>query len=226
MSKILTANNVCKSYESGKIKVAALKPTSITINQGEIAVIIGKSGSGKSTLLNVLGGLIKPDSGEVLLSEQSIYTVKEKQRAKIRNMNCGFIYQSFNLINELSVINNIRLPFDIAGKPYDKTKERDLLDILGLTERRTFFPCQLSGGERQRVAIARALLIEPSVILADEPTGNLDLESGKNLMNFIKSTNESRNQTFVIVTHDLEWLKLANTVYRMSDGILSTESGV
>lgn len=223
MSKVLTATNIRKSYVSGKIKVSALKETTIDINRGEIVVIVGKSGSGKSTLLNVLGGLIKPDTGKVLLGEKSLYEIKERQRAEIRNKDCGFVYQSFNLINELSVMNNIRLPFDIAGKPYEIKKEKELLSLLNLEKRKTFYPCQLSGGERQRVAIARALLIEPNIILADEPTGNLDLESGKNLMDFIKSTNEKQKQTYVVVTHDLEWLKIAHTIYRMSDGVLSVE---
>jgi putative ABC transport system ATP-binding protein len=223
MEKLLTANNVKKNYVSGKIKVSALKNTELDINKGEIAVIIGKSGSGKSTLLNVLGGLIKPDAGQVLLCGKSLYDLKEKQRAEIRNTDCGFIYQNFNLINELSVINNIRLPFDIAGKPYEIKKEKELLSVLGIEKRKTFYPCQLSGGEKQRVAIARALLIEPSVILADEPTGNLDSDSGKKLMEFIKSTNEQKKQTYVVVTHDLEWLKIAHTVYRMSDGVLTPE---
>lgn len=223
MDKVLTANNVQKDYKSGKIKVSALKKTTIDINHGEIVVIIGKSGSGKSTLLNVLGGLIKPDSGQVLLSGKSLYDIKEKQRAEIRNTDCGFIYQNFNLINELSVINNIRLPFDIAGRSYEIKREKELLSLLGLENRKTFYPCQLSGGEKQRVAIARALLIEPSVILADEPTGNLDLDSGKKLMEFIKQTNEQQKQTYIVVTHDLEWLKIAHTVYRMSDGVLTPE---
>ena len=152
-----------------------------------------------------------------------IYKLGEKERAKIRNQKCGFIYQTFNLINELSVINNIRLPFDIAGKPYDTKRERELLAILDLEKRKHFYPSQLSGGERQRTAVARALLMQPSIILADEPTGNLDLESGNKLMAFVKRTNEEQGQTYVIVTHDLEWLKIAHKVYRMSDGKLVRE---
>ena len=223
MDRILTVKNISKSYKIGNAQVHALKSTTLEIKKGEIVVVIGKSGSGKSTLLNVLGGLIVPDSGEVLLDGKNLYALSEKERARIRNQKCGFIYQNFNLINELSVINNIRLPFDIAGKPYNTKREKDLLDILDLGKRRNFYPTQLSGGERQRTAVARALLMEPSIILADEPTGNLDLESGNKLMAFVKRTNREQGQTYVIVTHDLEWLKIAHTVYRMSDGRLERE---
>lgn len=159
----------------------------------------------------------------MLLDGKNLYALSEKERARIRNQKCGFIYQNFNLINELSVINNIRLPFDIAGKPYNTKREKELLDVLDLGKRRNFYPTQLSGGERQRTAVARALLMEPSIILADEPTGNLDLESGNKLMAFVKRTNREQGQTYVIVTHDLEWLKIAHTVYRMSDGRLERE---
>ena len=223
MDSILTVKNISKSYKMGNAQVHALKRTTLEIKKGEIVVVIGKSGSGKSTLLNVLGGLIVPDSGEVLLDGKNLYALSEKERARIRNQKCGFIYQNFNLINALSVINNIRLPFDIAGKPYNTKREKELLDILDLGKRRNFYPTQLSGGERQRTAVARALLMEPSIILADEPTGNLDLESGNKLMAFVKRTNREQGQTYVIVTHDLEWLKIAHTVYRMSDGRLERE---
>lgn len=223
MDRILNVKDISKSYKIGSTKVQALKSTTLEIKKGEIVVVIGKSGSGKSTLLNILGGLIVPDSGEVMLDGKNLYGLSEKERAKIRNQKCGFIYQNFNLINELSVINNIRLPFDIAGKPYNIKKEKELLDILDLGKRRNFYPVQLSGGERQRTAVARALLMEPSIILADEPTGNLDLESGNKLMAFVKRTNREQGQTYVIVTHDLEWLKIAHTVYRMSDGRLERE---
>ena len=223
MDRILNVKNISKSYKIGSTKVQALKSTTLEIKKGEIVVVIGKSGSGKSTLLNILGGLIVPDSGEVMLDGTNLYGLSEKERAKIRNQKCGFIYQNFNLINELSVINNIRLPFDIAGKPYNIKREKELLDILDLGKRRNFYPAQLSGGERQRTAVARALLMEPSIILADEPTGNLDLESGNKLMAFVKRTNREQGQTYVIVTHDLEWLKIAHIVYRMSDGRLEQE---
>ena len=150
--------------------------------------------------------------------------VLHRERAQIRNRKCGFVYQNFSLIHELSVLNNIRLPFDIAGKPYDRAREEELLSVLGLEDRTHFYPLQLSGGERQRVAVARALLMRPAIVLADEPTGNLDLESGRRLMAFVQRTNREWGQTFVVVTHDPEWLKIAHTVYRMSDGVLRREA--
>lgn len=217
------AESISKDYKVGNAVVHALKPTSFEVEPGSIVVIIGKSGSGKSTLLNLLGGLLVPDTGKVLIDGKDLYKLRESERSQIRNRKIGFIYQSFNLINELSVINNIRLPYDIAGKPYDLQKERELLSLLGLEERIHFYPQQLSGGERQRTAAARALLMEPSVILADEPTGNLDLESGNKLKAFVRNANEKKGQTFVIVTHDLDWINFAHTVYRMSDGILTRE---
>ena len=155
---------------------------------------------------------------------RNIYGVGEAQRAKIRNTDIGFTFQSYNLINELTVINNIRLPRDIAGRPYDHAREEEILDMLGISERRSFYPPQLSGGERQRTAIARALYMKPSVILADEPTGNLDSESGRAFMDFVKLSNEKIGQTYVIVTNDMEWLNIAHSVYRMKDGVLTVEA--
>jgi ABC-type antimicrobial peptide transport system, ATPase component len=219
----LEAKDICKNYYSGKYRVEALKTTSFSVSEGSINVIAGKSGSGKSTLLNILGGLIKPDAGQVFVEQQSLYEVSDSKRTCLRNQKIGFIFQRYNLINELSIINNIRLPFDIAGLPYDVQAEKEIVSMLEINERLSFYPEQLSGGECQRTAIARALLMKPAIILADEPTGNLDLESGKNVMNFVETTNRERNQTYVIVTHDLEWLKIAHYVYKMSDGILSAE---
>jgi putative ABC transport system ATP-binding protein len=144
MLTLLSAEKVRKTYRMGSVEVHALKETTFTVSQGEIAVIIGKSCSGKSTLLNVLGGLIKPEEGSVYITGESIYDLKERERAKIRNQKCGFVFQSFNIINELTVLNNIRLPFDIAGKPYRKDRENELLELLNLEERKTFYPCQLS----------------------------------------------------------------------------------
>lgn len=223
MSTVLEARNISKNFYSGKYKVEALKKTSFIVNKGNIIVVVGKSGSGKSTLLNVLGGLIKPDGGQVLVEQLSLYEVSESERTRLRSRKIGFIFQSFNLINELSVINNIRLPLDITGIAYDEKTEKEVVNMLDIGERLDFYPEQLSGGERQRTAIARALLMRPAIILADEPTGNLDLESGKNIMNFVETTNREYNQTYIVVTHDLEWLKIAHHIYKMSDGIIVPE---
>jgi len=217
MNKALNAAGISKTYKSGGDKVSALKKCDFSVNSGDKVAIIGKSGSGKSTLLNVIGGLCPPDTGEVTVAEKSVYKIGETERAALRTRKIGFIYQSFNLIDELSVINNIRLPFDIARIPYDKKLEEELIDRLGIGHRLSFYPQQLSGGERQRVAIVRALLMKPDIILADEPTGNLDAKSGSEVMNFVRES----NQTYIIVTHDMEWTKLATVVYKMSDGVMT-----
>lgn len=223
MNDVLQASNISKNFYSDRVKVEALKPTNLSISGGSINVIIGRSGSGKSTLLKVLGGLIKPDDGQVLIEEQSIYSLSEASRTRLRSLKVGFVFQEFNLIYELSVINNIRLPFDINRLPYDLQTEKEIISMLDLENRLAFYPDQLSGGERQRTAIARALLMKPSIILADEPTGNLDSDSGKNVMDFVETSNRLRNQTYVIVTHDVEWLKIAHHAFRMCDGNLTAE---
>jgi putative ABC transport system ATP-binding protein len=220
---VLQAKQICKSYYSDKFKVEALKRTDFIVHEGSIIVIVGKSGSGKSTLLKVLGGLIKPDEGQVLIDQIPLYEISESKRTRLRSTKIGFIFQEFNLINELSIINNIRLPFDINGLHYDIKEEEEIVGMLEIKKRLHFYPEQISGGERQRTAIARALLLKPSIILADEPTGNLDLESGKNVMDFVEMSNCKNKQTYVIVTHDVEWLRIAHHVYRMSDGILKAE---
>ena len=218
--KILIAENIVRTYSSGGQKVNAIKGINLTVMKGEIVIIVGRSGSGKTTFLNVLGGLLTPDSGNVLIRGKSLYKLSEKERAAIRNKEYGFVFQNFNLINELSVLNNIRLPYDIASKYYDIELERKVLKMLGLEKRVKFYPEQLSGGEKQRVAIARALLMNPKIILAYESTGNLDGESRKNFMNFVMKNNEKYQQTFLIVTHDIEWKKIAHRVYTMDDGKL------
>jgi putative ABC transport system ATP-binding protein len=223
VNDVLQASNICKNYYSNSVKVEALKPTNLNISVGSINVFFGRSGSGKSTLLKVLGGLLKPDDGQVLIEEQSIYLLSETCRTHLRSLKAGFVFQEFNLINELSVINNIRLPFDINDLPYDLRSEDEIISMLDLEKRLHFYPDQLSGGERQRTAIARALLMKPSLIFADEPTGNLDVDSGKSVMDFVETSNRQRNQTYIIVTHDVEWLKIAHHVFKMSDGNLSAE---
>lgn len=223
MNVVLQASNVSKKYHSGNVKIDALKTTNLSIEHGTVNTVIGRSGSGKSTLLKVLGGLIRPDSGQVMIDGQLIYSINENERTRLRSMKIGFVFQEFNLIYELSVINNIRLPFDICKLPYDHQSESEIINMLGLEHRLQFFPDQLSGGERQRTAIARALIRKPVIILMDEPTGNLDSDSGQSVINFVKTSNQMFNQTFVIATHNTEWLQIAHHEYRMSDGILSTD---
>lgn len=226
MSPILSAREITKQYTSGKVVVHALQRTDLDIETGEIVVILGRSGSGKSTFLNVLGGLCKPETGEVFIKDKPLYALSEDHRSKIRGAEIGFVFQAYNLIPELNALDNVRLPFDIAGKRYDTFYEDEIIGMLGMDHRMSFYPDQLSGGERQRIAVTRALLMKPAIILADEPTGNVDVESGKSLMDFVKKTNQRLNQTYVVVTHDLEWISLAHRVYRMTDGILSEEVNV
>ncbi len=221
MSIVLKASDIQKIYKMKKIKVQALKTSSFSLSRGSINVVIGRSGSGKSTLLKVIGGLSKPDSGDVEIDGLSIYSRSEAELARLRSTKVGFVFQSFNLIHELSVINNIRLPFDINQTAYQPEREAEVFNLLDIKPRLSFYPDQLSGGERQRVAIARALLMRPSLVLMDEPTGNLDKATGQAVIDFVRQSNQSYNQTFVIVTHDHDWLGIADQVFQMRDGHLT-----
>ncbi len=220
LEAILKVTDISKSYESGQLKVEAVKKTSFYASKGEIIVITGRSGSGKSTFLNMIGGLLEPDQGSVDIKGESLFHMKESARSSFRGREIGFIFQSFHLVQELNVLNNMRLPFDIMNQKYNQEYENTLIDLLGLGERLNFYPDQLSGGERQRVAISRALLTQPAIILADEPTGNLDVETGKQIMGLIQRTKELLSQTYIVVTHDLEWLSVADRTYTMADGVL------
>ena len=216
--KILIAENIVRTYSSGGQKVNAIKGINLTVMKGEIVIIVGRSGSGKTTFLNVLGGLLTPDSGNVLIRGKSLYKLSEKERAAIRNKEYGFVFQNFNLINELSVLNNIRLPYDIASKYYDIELERKVLKMLGLEKRVKFYPEQLSGGEKQRVAIARSLLMNPKIILADEPTGNLDPDTAWDIMQLLDEINR-RGTTVIMATHAKSFVNiLRKRVVTLSDG--------
>lgn len=217
---IIEAVGISKRYQVGDVIVDALKSSDIHIEEKDIISIIGKSGSGKSTLMSVLGGILVPEQGKVLLKGQDLYQLSEDERTKLRRKEIGFVFQNFNLIDELTVLENIRLPFDIQNRKYDKEYEQYLISILGIKERLNFYPHRLSGGERQRVAIARALLLKPSVILADEPTGNLDTVSGEQFMECVRVCNQNLGQTFVIVTHNMELAMQATRVLHMVDGNL------
>jgi len=220
MNKILETRHLVKTYKNGSTVVHALDDVSFSISQGDLAVILGKSGSGKSTLLDTIGGIEKPDQGEVLLNGISLYELRENERANIRSSCIGYIFQTFNLIEELTALENIRLPQDICGRTYEKQLEQDICSMLEIEARLYFYPDQLSGGERQRVAIARALLMKPQIVLADEPTGNLDSGTARQFMEFVRRSNAELGQTFVVVTHDKSWLDIAKTVYWMKDGSL------
>lgn len=226
MSTILRANNIYKSYKFKDVEVKAIQGINLEVSKGEIIVILGKSGSGKSTLLNILGGIDKPDLGDVIIDRESLYTVGEDKRTSIRSQKIGFIFQNFNLINELTALENIRLPYDIMNKPYDKRYEEELFGMLEINKRLSFYPQQLSGGERQRVAIVRALLQRPSIILSDEATGNIDSKASEGFIQYVKESNEKYKQTYIIVTHDQSWTSIAHRILYMSDGKLSGKENI
>ena len=219
--KILEAKQISKTFWLGETKVEALNHVDWAVDEGEIVAIVGKSGAGKTTLLNILGGLEIPDSGNVKIDGMSLYDgVSDNKRTEIRREKIGYVFQTFCLIDEIRVLENIRLPFDIQNKSYDLEYEKQLISMLQLEKKLRYYPHKLSGGERQRVAIARALLMKPSIILADEPTGNLDSETGGQFMKYLYECRERLGQTFVIVTHDLEIANQADRKITVKDGKL------
>lgn len=225
MKKIIARiKNIDKTYETGKQVVSVLKDVSLDIFEEEIIVIYGKSGSGKSTLLSTLGGINKPDHGEVFIKNQSLYDLSENKLVEVRSKNIGYIFQSYNLIDDYTALQNIRLPFYIQKRKIDNALELEILEMLDIKNRSDFYPNQLSGGEKQRVGIARALLQMPSIIIADEPTGNLDAVSSHQLMDYIKKSNQSYRQTIIIVTHDHSWFDIASRVFRLENGKLLEEN--
>lgn len=216
---VMELKNVSRTYQMDGVTVNALKNASLKINKGDFVSIIGPSGSGKSTMMHLLGILDKPTSGEIILDGEKIDYKDDKGLAKLRNIKIGFIFQAFNLLPKTSALANVELPLIYASVSRKERRERaiNLLKEVGLEQRIYHLPNQLSGGERQRVAIARALVNSPSIILADEPTGNLDSKSGEEIMNIIKSLNKEGN-TIVLVTHDMEIAKMAKKIVRMKDG--------
>ena len=217
---IMEVQNLIKTYKNHDIVVNAVNNVSFSVEQGDLLVILGKSGSGKSTLLDAMGGIAIPDNGKVIVDVVSLYDLSEEKRAAFRSSYIGYIFQSFNLIDEFTALENIRLPFDIHKKKYDEEFEKKICSMLGIESRLMFFPSQLSGGERQRVAIARALLMRPKIVLADEPTGNLDSLTSQQFIEFVEKSNIELGQTFVVVTHDESWMKIANKVYYVKDGCI------
>jgi len=218
---ILIAKNLSKTYGKGEVKVDALKEVSFSVAKGEFISIVGPSGSGKSTLLNLLGALDSPTSGNVFLDGKDISTMKEKNLSVFRRRNIGFIFQAFNLIPELNVEENILLPLLLDYKKPDMKYIGELLDILGLSSRKHHLPNQLSGGQQQRVAIGRALSTRPAIILADEPTGNLDTKNSKEVINLLKLSVERYNQTLIMITHNPSFASFSDRVLNVEDGIVS-----
>jgi putative ABC transport system ATP-binding protein len=211
-----------KIYKMGKIEVPALTDINFTIQRGDIVAIMGPSGSGKSTLMNILGCLDRPTGGEYILDDAYVSQLTDNELARIRNQKVGFVFQSFNLLPRSTALDNVELPMSYAGVPGRTrvARAREALEAVGLNERMHHRPNELSGGQQQRVAIARALVNNPAIILADEPTGNLDSHSGKEIMDLILRLNHERGTTVILVTHDRSIGALAHRVLRLTDGYL------
>ncbi len=218
--EILRVENVCKTYDTGDTTVNALTDISFSVQKGEFVAIIGASGSGKSTLLHILGGIDRPTSGEVFVDGQSVYERTEDQLAVFRRRQVGLIYQFYNLIPVLNVEENITLPVKLDGRKINKKRLAGLLQALGLTKRRKHLPSQLSGGQQQRVAIGRALMNAPAILLADEPTGNLDTQNTQEIMQLLKASNKTYKQTIILITHDREIALQADRILEIQDGEL------
>ncbi|GFZ31293.1 ABC transporter ATP-binding protein [Clostridium zeae] len=221
--EILKVESLNKTYGKGDNRVDALKNVSLSINKGEFVAIVGASGSGKSTLLHLLGGLDIPTSGRVVIDGESIYDYKEEKLAIFRRRKIGFIFQFFNLIPVLDVEENISLPALLDNEKVDKNYLAEIVEILGLTDRRGHLPSELSGGQQQRVSIGRALLNKPSIILADEPTGNLDSRNSKEVIELLRFTARKYNQTLILITHDVNIATMADRVITIEDGMIVSD---
>lgn len=217
---ILEVQNLCKTYGKGEAEVRALEHVSFSVGKGEFIAIVGESGSGKSTLLNVVGALDNPTSGKVLIDGKDIFSMPEKKLTVFRRQNIGFIFQSFNLIPELNVEQNITFPLLLDYQKPDQKYVEELLEILGLKERRKHLPSELSGGQQQRVAIGRALAARPAIIMADEPTGNLDSKNSQEVITLLKSMSAKYRQTILMITHNENHADATDRVLRMTDGRL------
>lgn len=222
---ILRADRLSKTYGSGDTRVEALKDASFTIRKGEFVSIVGPSGSGKSTLLNLLGALDVPTTGQVMLDGKDVFGMKEKELSVFRRRNIGFVFQAFNLVPELNVEENMILPLLLDYRQADRDYIQELLELLGLKERRHHLPSQLSGGQQQRVAIGRALASRPKIILADEPTGNLDSQNSRDVINMMRLSVEKYNQTLVMITHNPAIAAAADRVLNVEDGVVTELGG-
>lgn len=218
---ILEVQDLCKIYGTGETAVKALNHISFCVRKGEFIAIVGESGSGKSTLLNIVGALDNPSSGKIWIDGKDIFTMPEKKLTVFRRQHIGFIFQSFHLIPELNVEQNIIFPLLLDYQKPNPQFVNELLKVLGLEERRTHLPSQLSGGQQQRVAIGRALVTRPALILADEPTGNLDSRNSQEVIAFLQSMSQKYQQTILMITHNENHAGAADRVFKMSDGILN-----
>lgn len=223
---IISAENLIKKYGKGEEEVTALNDVSLKIRKGEFVSVTGESGSGKSTLLNVLGSLDKPDSGRIMVGDTDLLTMKDNDLAAYRRKRTGFIFQTYNLIPVLNVVENIVLPLNLDNAKVDNDFLEELLELSGLKDKRNRFPHELSGGQQQRVAFVRALIHKPDIIFADEPTGNLDNKTSRDVIEILKNSVKKYNQALVLITHDLSVASQADSVYVMNDGILSQGGGL
>lgn len=218
--EILRVEKLCKTYHTGAVQIKALQNVSFTLQKGEFAAVVGESGSGKSTLLNCIGGLDVPTSGKIYLDKEDLFSMDETKRTIYRRQNIGFIFQSFHLISELNVEQNIIFPLLLDHQKTDKEQVNEILRLLGLLDRRRHLPSQLSGGQQQRVAIGRALITRPALILADEPTGNLDSKNSLDVMELLLEASRRYQQTVLMITHNANLAAGADHVLNVTDGIL------
>ena len=218
--EILKTEGLKKTYGTGEAKVEALRGVNLTVNKGEFLSIVGTSGSGKSTLLHMLGGLDRPTEGKVIIDGKDIFSLKDEELTIFRRRKIGFVFQAFNLVPVMSVYENIVLPIELDGEKPNQELINEIVNTLGLSEKLKAYPSQLSGGQQQRVAIARALASAPAIILADEPTGNLDSKTTQDVMGLLKVTSQKFAQTIVMITHNDEIAQLADRSIRIEDGMI------
>jgi len=220
---MLSASNLTKEYQSGDHRLTVLRDVNFSIEQGEFVAIVGPSGSGKTTLLGLLAGLDTPSRGTVQLDGTDITALDEDARARLRGEKVGFVFQSFQLITTLTAIENVQVPLELRGENHAVERARDVLQRVGLGDRLDHFPTQLSGGEQQRVAIARAFANRPRILFADEPTGNLDSDTGSRIVELLETLNRESDSTVVLVTHDLTLARRARRIIRLSDGLVVSD---
>ncbi len=223
--EILKVQHISKIYGRGDNQVNALRDVSFTLEQGEFAAVVGESGSGKSTLLNCIGALDTPTSGNIYIDGKDLFSMKEEERTIFRRRNIGFVFQSFQLVSELTVEQNIIFPILLDYRKAEQSAVNEILEVLGLKDRRNHLPSQLSGGQQQRVAIGRALITRPKLILADEPTGNLDSKNSQDVIDLLVKASRHYQQTILMITHNNNLTTSAGRVLRVSDGVLTDLGG-
>ena len=216
---VLRAEGIGKTYAKGtSLETQALKPSNLEIEEGVFYAVIGRSGSGKSTLLHILGGLDRPTEGKLFIENEDVFALKDKELAKLRRRRIGFVFQAYNLLSEHTAEENILMPIHLDGREVDTEYYNRVIEALSITNKLKNYPDELSGGEQQRVAIARALVSRPAILLADEPTGNLDPSTGDEVLRLLKSISHAFNQTVILVTHDMEIAAMADRIIKLNEG--------